>query len=76
MTDFLFSKNGNIIIAVFILIAFVLLSLMNYKSTYESKGVLSYENGDVICYGTRHWKKRNPSFFKFECEDGKIIRFE
>ena len=69
MTDFLFTITGQIILAVVFTIAAVLLMF----TTYESDGVLRYENGDVICHGKEHWKKWKPSFFKFECDDGKVI---
>lgn len=72
MTDFLFTKTGKIILAVVFTVAVVLLMF----TTYESDGVLRYENGEVICHGTKHWKKWNPSFFKFECDDRKMIIFE
>lgn len=72
MTDFLFTKTGKIILAVVFTVAAVLLMC----TTYESDGVLRYENGDVICHGKNHWKKWKPSFFKFECDDGKMIIFE
>jgi len=72
MADFLFTKTGKIILAV----AFTLAAVLLMITTYKSDGVLRYENGDVICHGKQHWKKWKPSYFKLECEDGKIIIFD
>lgn len=66
----------TIIIAIIILVYSILAAEFCCPKDVNVDGVLRYENGDVICTGTKHYKKWNQSFFKFKCNDGKTILFD